>query len=183
MRRTLIYSALLALPLLAATTASSQDLSALKTGATLTGVVLSPEGRPVAKASVSCQSAGGVAPHAVFTDAKGHFAVNGLKQDSYDLRAYFNGTYSDWVRNVRAAGGEAFIKRGRSRRVKLIEIPPEERAPIIKAWCQIATSGRRHLPIAHDAPVSAFEAIAADHPVFRIDPAVDREGKDVDGGP
>jgi hypothetical protein len=81
------------------------------------------------------------------------------------------GDDSEWVRNVRAAGGEAFIKRGRSRRVMLTEIPPEERAPILKAWCQVATSGRHHLPVPHDAPVSAFEAIAADYPVFRIDPA------------
>lgn len=35
-----------------------------------------------------------------------------------------------------------------------------------------ATSGRKHLPVPYDAPVSAFEAIAGDYPVFRIDPAV-----------
>jgi len=81
------------------------------------------------------------------------------------------GDDSEWVRNVRAAGGEAFIKRGRSRPIVLTEIPPEKRAPILKAWCQVATSGRRHLPISHDAPISAFEAIAEDYPVFRIDPA------------
>jgi hypothetical protein len=81
------------------------------------------------------------------------------------------GDGSEWVQNVRAAGGEAFIKRGRSRPVMLTEIPSEEQAPILKAWCQVATSGRHHLPVPHDAPVSAFEAIAADYPVFRIDPA------------
>lgn len=81
------------------------------------------------------------------------------------------GDDSEWVRNVRAAGGAAFIKRGLSRPVVLTEIPPAQRAPILKAWCQVATSGRRHLPVAHDAPISAFEAIAADYPVFRIDPA------------
>lgn len=80
------------------------------------------------------------------------------------------GDGSQWVRNVRAAGGDAFIKRGRSRPVRLIEIPPEARAPILKAWCQIATSGRRHLPVPYDAPLSAFEEIAADYPVFRIGP-------------
>jgi hypothetical protein len=79
------------------------------------------------------------------------------------------GDGSEWVQDVRAAGGEAFIKRGRSRPVLLTEIPPEERSPILKAWCQVATSGRRHLPIPHDAPVSAFEEIAADYPVFRSD--------------
>ncbi len=81
------------------------------------------------------------------------------------------GDGSEWVRDVRAAGGKAFIKRGRSRPVVLTEIPSGERAPILKAWCQVATSGRRHVPVPHGAPVSAFGAIAADYPVFRIDPA------------
>ena len=80
------------------------------------------------------------------------------------------GDGSEWVRNVRAAGGEAFIKRGRSRPVILTEVPPEERAPILKAYCQVATSGRHHFPVPYTAPLSEFEAIAADYPVFRIDP-------------
>ncbi|WP_288126538.1 hypothetical protein [Thiomonas sp.] len=80
------------------------------------------------------------------------------------------GEGSEWVQNVRAAGGKASIKRGRSQPVQLTEIAPHERAVILKAWAQVATSGRHHLPVPHDAPVSAFEAIAADYPVFRIDP-------------
>ena len=82
------------------------------------------------------------------------------------------GDGSGWVQNVRAAGGKAFIKRGRAHPVMLTEIPPQERAPILKAWCQVATSGRQHLPVSHRAPISDFEAIASDYPVFRIDPAV-----------
>ena len=82
------------------------------------------------------------------------------------------GDNSEWVKNVRATDGAVFIKRGRSRPARLTEIPPEERAPILRAWCQVATSGRKHLPVPYDAPVSAFEAIAGDYPVFRIDPAV-----------
>ena len=81
------------------------------------------------------------------------------------------GDRSEWVRNVRAAGGEAFVKRGRSRPVKLTEVPAEERGPILKAYCRVATSGRRHFPVPHDAPLSEFSAFAADYPVFRIDPA------------
>lgn len=83
------------------------------------------------------------------------------------------GDRSEWVQNVRAAGGKAYIKRGRSHPVVLTETPPEERAPILNAWCQVATSGRKHLPISYRSPVSAFEAIARDYPVFRIDPAPD----------
>jgi len=81
------------------------------------------------------------------------------------------GNTSEWVQNIRATDGDAFIKRGRSRRIKLVEIPPRERAPILKAWCQVATSGRKHLPVSHDAPIADFATIAADYPVFRIDPA------------
>jgi hypothetical protein len=81
------------------------------------------------------------------------------------------GEGSEWVQNVRAAGGKASIKRGRSQPVQLTEIPPGERAAILKAWSQVATSGRHHLPVAPDAPVSAFEAIAGDYPAFRIDQA------------
>lgn len=80
------------------------------------------------------------------------------------------GDTSEWVGNIRAADGEAFVRRGRTEPVRITEIPAHDRAPILKAWCRIATSGRRHLPVPHDAPVSAFEAIANDYPVFRIDP-------------
>ena len=81
------------------------------------------------------------------------------------------GDNSEWVRNVRSVGGEAFIKPGRSLPITLTETPPEERAPILKAWCQIATSGQHHLTVRHDGPVSAFAAIAKDYAVFRIDPS------------
>jgi hypothetical protein len=79
------------------------------------------------------------------------------------------GEGSNWVQDVRATNGAAYIQRGGTRPVVLTEIPPAKRAPVLKVWCQVATSGRRHLPVPYDAPVSAFEAIATDYPVFRID--------------
>ncbi len=81
------------------------------------------------------------------------------------------GEGSDWVRNVRAARGEGFVKRGRSRPVKLTEVPVSERGAILKTYCDVATSGRHHFPVPHDAPVSEFDAVAERYPVFRIDPA------------
>jgi deazaflavin-dependent oxidoreductase (nitroreductase family) len=81
------------------------------------------------------------------------------------------GEGSDWVRNVRAAGGEAFVKRGRSRPVKLTEVPVSARGPILKTYCHVATSGRHHFPVLHNAPVSEFDAVAERYPVFRIGPA------------
>jgi len=79
------------------------------------------------------------------------------------------GEGSNWVQNVRATNGAAYVQRVVTRPVMLTEIPPLQRAPILKAWCQVATSGRRHLPVPYDAPLSAFESIAPDYPVFRID--------------
>jgi deazaflavin-dependent oxidoreductase (nitroreductase family) len=80
------------------------------------------------------------------------------------------GDRSEWVLNVRAAGGKAIIKGLRSRPVVLTEVPPKERAPILKAYCRVAPSGRQHLPVPHDAPLTEFAAIAADYPVYRVDP-------------
>lgn len=42
------------------------------------------------------------------------------------------------------------------------------RAPIIKRYCKVATSGRVHIPVDPNAPIAAFEAIATGYPVFRI---------------
>lgn len=104
----------------------------------------------------------------------GRFNATVLVPVSYQGARYLVsmlGDTSRWVQNVRASSGHAFIKHGRARPVLLTEIPVGARAPVLKAWCQIAISGRRHLPVAPDAPFSAFEAIAENYPVFRIDAA------------
>ena len=71
-----------------------------KTGATISGMVLGSDGKPVPGASVTCETSSGLKPRAVHTDAKGRFFITGLKQESYDLRASSNGAYSDWERNI-----------------------------------------------------------------------------------
>lgn len=81
------------------------------------------------------------------------------------------GEGSEWVKNVRASGGAAHVKRGKLSPVILTEIAPKDRAPILKAWAQVATSGRQHLPVSFNASLSEFDAIAEDYPVFRVDPA------------
>ncbi len=77
-----------------------------KNSTTLTGTVLGVDGKPIANAAVSCESSGGLSPHAVHTDAKGRFVITGLKQDSYDLRASANGAKSDWHRNIPVRKGQ-----------------------------------------------------------------------------
>lgn len=82
------------------------------------------------------------------------------------------GENTNWVRNVRAAGHRAVLLQRNRTAVQLNEVPVERRAPIIKRYCEVATSGRVHIPVDPDAPIAAFEAIATRYPVFRIVPQV-----------
>jgi deazaflavin-dependent oxidoreductase (nitroreductase family) len=76
---------------------------------------------------------------------------------------------SEWVRNLRAAGGEAVIRHGGRQKVRLEELPAEERAPILKAYLgENAMTTRQHFELDPKAELAEFEAIAARHPVFRI---------------
>ena len=81
------------------------------------------------------------------------------------------GERSPWVRNIRAAGGRAAIKHGRRSEVHLVEVPPDHRAAVIKAYLGRAMDARPHFPVAWDAPIHDFERIAAEYPVFRIEAA------------
>jgi hypothetical protein len=104
MRRALRFLVVVLLVLVGA-----RDVSALpqtKANATLSGVVIGPDDRPVAHASVSYQSANGSAPHVVHTDAHGHFAISNLKADNYDIRASGKGVFSDWEKNVNIRPGQ-----------------------------------------------------------------------------
>ena len=103
MNRKLLLTALLSLSVLVAAGLNAQSP---KNGTTLTGTVLGVDGKPMAIAAVSCESSGGLSPHAVHTDAKGRFVITGLKQDSYDLRASANGANSDWHRNIPVRKGQ-----------------------------------------------------------------------------
>ncbi|MBC7559476.1 MAG: hypothetical protein H7270_08990 [Dermatophilaceae bacterium] len=51
-----------------------------------------------------------------------------------------------------------------------MELPPAERAPVIREYVRFASSGRRHFPVQPGALLSEYEAIADRCPVFRIDP-------------
>lgn len=81
------------------------------------------------------------------------------------------GARSDWVKNIEAADGLAVLRQGGAEAVKLVPVPAEERAPILREYVRIARSGRRHFPLPAGAPLSDFAAIAEDYPAYRIDPA------------
>jgi deazaflavin-dependent oxidoreductase (nitroreductase family) len=79
------------------------------------------------------------------------------------------GEESNWVRNVRAAGGEVTLRHGRREEVRLEEVvAPDLRAPVLKAYLRRASNASAHVPIDEDAPLAEFERVAPGFPVFRI---------------
>jgi hypothetical protein len=76
----------------------------------------------------------------------------------------------NWVRNVKAAGGNATLLHGRREEVHLQEVAADRRAPVLKAYLQRAPGARAHLPIDKDAPLAEFEQVSPRFPVFRVGP-------------
>ena len=76
---------------------------------------------------------------------------------------------AEWVRNVRAASGEAVIRHGGRTKVRLEELPSSDTAPIIQAYLKKTARVTKGLfGVEPNAPLQEFERIAPDHPVFRI---------------
>lgn len=78
------------------------------------------------------------------------------------------GSNVNWVHNLRAADGRAVLRHGRRECVRLEEVEPGDRAPILKRYLQVAPGARAHIPVDRRAPLADFARIAADYPVFRI---------------
>lgn len=72
----------------------------------LSGVVIGPNDRPVARAAIMYQSSSGNAAHVVHSDDHGRFTVTKLPADNYDLRASANGIFSEWEKNVTIQPGQ-----------------------------------------------------------------------------
>jgi len=100
----LVLTTLVAAALLSARTAFAQPQH--KGASTLTGVVLGPNDKPIARAVITYQSSAGRAPHVVRTDAHGRFVIPKLVADNYDLRASANGIFSEWEKNFTLRSGE-----------------------------------------------------------------------------
>lgn len=82
------------------------------------------------------------------------------------------GNDCNWVRNVRAAGGQVTIRHGRARSRQLVEVPLQDRAAILKRYLQKVPGARPHIPVSRNAPLAEFEAIAARYPVFRVEAVI-----------
>jgi deazaflavin-dependent oxidoreductase (nitroreductase family) len=92
------------------------------------------------------------------------------------------GEDTNWVRNVRAAGGRAVLAHGGREEVHLEEVEPTQRAAILRRYLECAPGARSHIPIDRRAPIQHFEAIAGRYPVFRITTETSREHETAAGG-
>jgi deazaflavin-dependent oxidoreductase (nitroreductase family) len=81
------------------------------------------------------------------------------------------GNDANWVRNLKAADGQAVLRHGRRETVHLREVAPVDRAPILRRYLQVAPGARPHIPGDRNAAIADFERLAPDYPVFRIEPA------------
>jgi len=78
------------------------------------------------------------------------------------------GDDTNWVRNVRAAGGRAVLRHGRREVIRLEEVAPDQRADILRRYLECAPGARPHIPVDRRAPIERFQQVAARYPVFRV---------------
>lgn len=103
MRRFIVLTAIVLLAAAGGVSAAPQT----KGTASLTGVVIGPDDKPVPHASISYQSSSGsLPPHVVRADSHGNFTISRLHADAYDLRATGRGVFSDWEKNVNLHSGQ-----------------------------------------------------------------------------
>jgi deazaflavin-dependent oxidoreductase (nitroreductase family) len=105
------------------------------------------------------------------------------------LLAEHDGTYylvalageSQWVRNVRAAGGRVVLGRRRQRHAAtLVEVPTQDRAPVLRAYllrwgrrpgsAQVAREARDYFGVGSDSTLAELASVADRYPVFRVVP-------------
>jgi len=85
---------------------------------------------------------------------------------------------SEWVRNVRAVGGYVQIGRRELLPATLVEIPAEDRAPVIRAYLMrwgrragsraVAKEARSFFGVSADPSLEEIQGVAQYYPVFRI---------------
>ena len=116
---------------------------------------------------------------------------SGVIRRTIMVRAVCNGRHyvvalageSQWVRNVRAAGGQVVIGRRQRRAARLVEVPPQQRAPVIRAYLlrwgrrarsrAVASEARNYFGVSADASLAEIQGVAEHYPVFRIEYAGD----------
>jgi deazaflavin-dependent oxidoreductase (nitroreductase family) len=77
---------------------------------------------------------------------------------------------TNWVRNARAAGEVTLSRGGRAERFRVVEVDPDEAAPILRKYLQDVRVARPYFDVTADASDEQIAAEAKRHPVFRLEP-------------
>ena len=77
------------------------------------------------------------------------------------------GQKANWVRNLRA-DNHGVLVRGRREEVALVEDLSDKRAAILRRYLELAAGARPFFPIDRHAPLTEFERIVDQYPVFRV---------------
>jgi deazaflavin-dependent oxidoreductase (nitroreductase family) len=80
---------------------------------------------------------------------------------------------AEWVNNVRAAGEVTLAQGRRTERVRMVELPPDEARPVLRAFPAAVPTGAelmKRVGLLNDGTPDEAEGLAGRCPVFRIDP-------------
>ena len=90
----------------------------------------------------------------------------------------------NWVANVRAADGNAVLRRRRARPVRLVEVTdPACCGPILRRYVDKVPGGRPHIPVQRGGPLNDFVAIAGAYPMFEVMESDWTEGEPAENEP
>ena len=80
---------------------------------------------------------------------------------------------TQWVRNIRVAGGGELRVGGRSEAFTAVEVPDEEKIPILREYLRRwkFEVGQFFGGVSAESSDEELRRIASDHPVFRVEPA------------
>ena len=79
---------------------------------------------------------------------------------------------TQWVRNIRVSGEGELALGSKVERFRAVEIPDDEKMPILRAYLKIwkAEVGVFFGGVSADSSDDDLRRIAPDHPVFRVEP-------------
>ena len=87
-----------------------------------------------------------------------------------DRRRWLVAPYGEreWVKNARAAGEVELTRARRTTRHRIVEVGPEEAAPVLREYLCTTPIVKPYFDAAPGAPLEEFAAEAKRHPVFRL---------------
>lgn len=78
------------------------------------------------------------------------------------------GQKTKWARNIRTDEHAVLLTRRKREDVALVEDMSGDRAAVLRRYLELAPGARPFFPVDRHAPLSAFQPIVNDYPVFRV---------------